>query len=89
MKPKKPSPRRVKLDNLGAVVGEMARIYREMRAGKVEHQEGRSFVWVLDKLRSGLEAQALERIEERLMQLEGGNSARIINGHAITDQTTH
>ena len=84
MKIKKASPRRVKLDNLGAVAGEMARIYREMRAGKVEHQEGRSFVWVLDKLRSALEAQALERIEERLMALEGGNNARIINGNAIS-----
>jgi hypothetical protein len=60
---------RQSLASLGGIVGEMSKIYREMKSGKRDHKEGRSLVWVLSELRAAVEAQALESIEARLAEL--------------------
>lgn len=76
-----PAPKRLtrqSLASIGGVVAEMATIYREMKAGKRDHREGRSLVWVLSELRAAVEAQALERIEQRLAEL--GEAADIGSG---------
>lgn len=54
------------VESLSGVLGEMARIYREMKAGKRDHAEGRSLVWVLSQLRAGVEAKAIEDLEAKL-----------------------
>ena len=50
------------LSTLGGLISETARIYRKMKAGKLDHDVGRSLVWVLAQQRAMLEAEALERI---------------------------
>lgn len=57
---------RVPLGGLGGVIKEMATVYRMARHGKMAHDNARSLVWVLDKLRCALEAQALERLEAKM-----------------------
>ena len=66
---------KVRLTCLSDVIGETASIYRQMKARKLEHDEGRSLVWVLSQLRCMMEAQALERIEARLAEIEASTGA--------------
>ena len=37
-----------------------SRIYRRMKGGELDHDEGRSLVWVLSQMRSMVEARHLE-----------------------------
>jgi hypothetical protein len=60
---------RFALDSLPGVVKEICNVYREMRADRLDHLKGRSLVWVLSMPRAALEAQTLERLEERLDEL--------------------
>jgi hypothetical protein len=60
------------LATLGGLTHEAVRIYRKMKAGKMDHNEGRSLMWVWSQMRSMVEAQALENIERRLAQLAVG-----------------
>ncbi len=55
------------ITKLTGVVQEMARLYREMRAGKTEQAEARTGVWVLAQIRDTL---AVAIFEKRLAQLE-------------------
>jgi hypothetical protein len=60
-----------------------------MKAGKMDHAEGRSLIWSLSQIRPMIEAQQLELIEQRLNAL--GESVRLgpllehrreeLNGH--------
>jgi len=52
---------------LPGVLKEMARLYREMRAGKTEQPEARTGVWMLGQIRDTL---AVAIFEKRLAQLE-------------------
>ena len=61
--------RRNPLATLSGLISETARVYRNMKSGKLDHEKGRSLVWVLAQQRAMLEAQALERIERRLDEL--------------------
>jgi hypothetical protein len=56
------------ITTLAGVVKEMARLYREMRAGKTEQPEARTGVWMLAQMRDTL---AIVMIEKRLAELEG------------------
>jgi hypothetical protein len=56
------------ITTLAGVVKEMARLYREMRAGKTEQPEARTGVWMLAQMRDTL---AVAMIEKRLAELEG------------------
>ena len=73
------------LGSVSGIIAEASKVYREMRDGKIEHDKGRSLVWVLSQLRTMVETQALERLEERLDELskaaEGGTY-----GHANADR---
>jgi hypothetical protein len=60
---------RYSLNSLGGLLQEAGDIYRRMKARKIAHEEGRSLVWVLAQMRTMLEAQQLERIEDRLSEL--------------------
>ena len=67
--PPKKQRRRNPLASLSGLIAETARVYRKMKAGKIDHEKGRSLVWVLAQQRAMLEARALERIERRLDEL--------------------
>lgn len=68
-----PAPR-INLNNLDGVRREMARVYRDMRGGRVASQDGARFVYVLGELRKMFEVCDLEK---RIAALEGGD-----DGHA-------
>lgn len=69
-----PSRRKPQLTSLEGVRTEMARIYREMEAGKRESQEGSRLVYVLTQIGKVLE---LTEIERRLITLEANANARL------------
>src|SRR5215467_12708224 len=85
-RPKGVGKGRIPLTSLAGLITETARIYRKMKAGKMKHEEGRSLVWVLAQMRAMVEAQALERIEGRLAEMESNPLARFgdRNGYATT-----
>ncbi|MPZ58311.1 MAG: hypothetical protein GEU91_17820 [Rhizobiales bacterium] len=78
------------LTTVGALLSEAGAVYRAMRYGQIEHDEGRSLVWVLAQMRAMVEAQALERIEKRLDELSGvAIERRAPHGNAIEYQPAH
>jgi len=79
------------LHTLGGLIAEACRVYRAMRDKKLDHQEGRSLVWVLGQMRAMVETQALERLEQRLEQLAPSIEGKS-HGHTTanrTPQSTH
>lgn len=61
------SPRRIDLSNLRDVRLEMAYVYRQMDAGKIEPQNGTRRVYVLDRIKDVIE---LAEFERRIAELE-------------------
>lgn len=57
------------LDTLAGLIAEATRVYRAARDKKLDHTEARSLVWMLAQMRSMVETQALERLEQRLEEL--------------------
>lgn len=68
-----PAPR-INLNDLDGLRREMARVYRDMRGGRVHSQDGARLVYVLGELRKVFEVCDLEK---RLAALEEGH-----DGHA-------
>ena len=62
-----PTPRRINLDSVENVRREMARVYRDMRTGKIPSGEGTRLAFVLAQLGKLLEMSVLEK---RIEQLE-------------------
>ncbi len=56
-----------RLNYVGGVVDEMARVYREMRRDQLDKQDGERLIRSLTAIRQGLEATDIER---RLNELE-------------------
>lgn len=65
-----PTPR-LNLHNLESIRREMGSVYRDMRGGRIDTQDGSRLVYVLGELRKLIEAADLER---RILQLEGKKS---------------
>jgi len=65
-----PAPR-INLDDLDGLRREMARVYRDMRGGRVPSQDGARLVYVLGELRKLFEACDLDK---RIAALERGNN---------------
>lgn len=62
------APKKINLQNAQDIRQEMARVYRDMRAGRIETSDGTKLVFVLDKLRQAYESEVMEK---RMDQLEG------------------
>ena len=60
---------RLSLSTIGGVIKEAGAIYRAVKAGKLDHEEGRSLVWMLAQLRTMLESQLLEEMHAKLSQV--------------------
>lgn len=67
LKPKRNTNR---LDRLSSVRLEMARIYRKVRNKRMPAEEATKHVYILREIRTVIEAEVHERIEERLVRLE-------------------
>ena len=76
--------RRNPLGSQTGIIAEMTRLYRRVKAGKLDADEGRARVWMLERIGLRLEALALEKIEAQLERLGGGRV--IYDGHEINDQ---
>jgi hypothetical protein len=63
-----PTPPRIDLKTIDDVRVEMARVYRDMRAGKLETADGTKLAYVLSQLGKLIESGELEK---RLEALEG------------------
>lgn len=57
-----------RLDTIGGVVTEMARVYREMRRGQTDGQQGERLIRSLTAIRQGLEVSDIETRLEALEQ---------------------
>jgi hypothetical protein len=80
---------RQSLRSLSGLIGEASAVYRLMKAGRIEHEKGRSLVWVLSQVRAMLEAQALERVEARLNELSEAAGRSNGHGRALTIEHEH
>jgi len=68
-----PTPSRIDLKTIDDVRVEMARVYRDMRSGKVETADGTKLAYVLSQIGKLIEAG---EIEKRLEALEGVLTSR-------------
>lgn len=72
-------PPKIDLRNAEAIRREMAAVYRDMRSGKIETQDGTRLVYVLTALRQAYETDILERrvqdLERRTAYVEIGQAA--------------
>jgi hypothetical protein len=64
-------PRIGHLASLTDILKEMRNVYREMRQGTTKIADGTRLIYALRCMRDVLETIAVERIEDRLDQLEG------------------
>jgi hypothetical protein len=68
----------IKLDSTGYILKEMARVYREMRAGIIDSQDGSRLVAALAIMRQTREFQLVEenmiRMQEQLDQLQSNSN---------------
>jgi hypothetical protein len=74
------------LHTLGGIIAEACRVYRQMRDGKLDHQQGRSLVWCLGQMRAMVETQALERLEQRLEELAPSIEGKAQHGHTTASR---
>ena len=59
-----PTPTKIDLRNSHAIRRELGAVYRDMRSGRIETQEGTRLAYVLDMIRKAYETAVLqERIE--------------------------
>ena len=70
-----PQRKRVPLDSLEHVRHEMSRVYRAMRFGEVQTQDGSRLIFALGAIGKILEVESLEK---RIEQLESGVARRAI-----------
>jgi hypothetical protein len=76
----------MRLDSIGAVRREMARIYRLGLNGKLPSDEMTRFTYVLKELRACIEAEMLTDVQQRLALLS--RDMDIQNGQRVLDQST-
>jgi hypothetical protein len=63
-------PRVGHLDSLTGILKEMGNVYREMRVGTTKIADGTRLIYSLRCMRDVLETIAVERLEDRLDELE-------------------
>jgi hypothetical protein len=68
---------RTRLDCLSNVRLEMARLYRQAKAGKIEADKASRLVYVLREIRCCLESEMLVGLEERMAAIQERTQARI------------
>ncbi len=82
--PPKISASKLPLDTLEGVRRELARVYREMRAGTLPSQQGTRLTYVLGEVGKLL---ALTRLESRIEALEGYAMPAQIEGNTHGDES--
>lgn len=63
-----PTPPKIDLRDAHALRRELASVYRDMRAGRIETQEGTRLAYVLDLIRKAFETEDIKRRIELIEQ---------------------
>ena len=63
--------RYVRLENSPQIRREMAKVYRQMEAGEIDAIKGTKLVYVLTEISRTLERENVEKLSERLDEVEG------------------
>ena len=66
---------------ISGVVAEMGSLYRDARAGRTKPDVAAKLTYILREIRCALEAQTLEKLETRLIELQ--EMAERSQGHAV------
>lgn len=66
-----PPPPKIDLRDAEAMRREMATLYRDMRAGRIDSQTGTRLAYVLNMIRQAYETDVLQKRLERLEELHG------------------
>jgi len=84
------APRVGHLVTLGGVLAEMRAVYREARLGKTPLDEATKLTYILKEMRAGLEAMAIEEIQQKLRELDTCviNGGRLNGHHQIEARPT-
>ena len=69
--PKAKRERYVRLENSPQIRREMAKVYRQMKAGELDPVKGGKLVYVLTEISRTLERENVEKLSERLDKAEG------------------
>lgn len=64
-------PPKIDLRNAEAMRREMAAVYRDMRAGRIDPQNGTRFAYVLNMIRQAYETDVLQKRIEKLEEFYG------------------
>ena len=64
-----PTPKKIALHKASSIRREMGCVYREMRSGKIEAQDGTRLVYVLDMMRKAFDTELLEKRLEDVEQI--------------------
>jgi hypothetical protein len=78
--------RRNSLGSQQGVIAEMTRLYRKVKAGELDADEGRSRVWMLERIGLRLEAVALEELHSKLELIAAMAAGTVVHGQPITDR---
>ena len=70
VQPPTKAPYPIRLLTLENVRAEMARVYRDSRAGRIRTEDGSKLVWTLGQLKIVIEAIANTEYAERLLEIE-------------------
>jgi hypothetical protein len=65
-----PTPPKIDLRDAHALRRELASVYRDMRAGRIETQEGTRLAYVLDLIRKAFETEDIKRRIELIERTE-------------------
>lgn len=70
-----------RLDTLSQVRAELGRLYRQAWAKKIDVGEATRFAYILSQVRTAIEAEVTERLEQRLMSVEERLRSRVEAHH--------
>lgn len=71
-----PTPPRINLSNLQSIRREMAAVYRDMRSGRLDTQDGSRLVYSLGQIGKLIEVEVLERRLSELEALASGEQSQ-------------
>ena len=64
-----PTSKKIALHKASSIRREMGCVYRDMRSGKIEAQDGTRLVYVLDMMRKAFDSELLEKRLEEVEQI--------------------
>ena len=70
-----PTPQKINLHTLAAIRREMAAVYRDMRADRIEKQDGTRLIYALDRLREAMKEEILDQriaVVEQVLRIRKG-----------------